>query len=643
MKNIDAAYVVGLHRYNLHLAEERGLRQFIATTRRLVDMKHRVNIPKEYRAIAQEVRTPYMRDTAFRVTSSLTKEDPLLTYKPRDSEDDDSKQAAAIGAAWTAGQFEDMKRLGKRDFVYHSALHLVRDSESVLKLVHRPDAWANFPVRDEDEDAKKYVRRAETYAKTGGVYAPFACRVVDRTQMLFGDGEYGDEWCIEYGEYPLPYLDRRFSPTSEAEPTPETKLGGPPSAGAPGYAGASGDVSLPTLTSGIAGRTIKMEYFDKDTWHVVINGHDAPGFPKPNPYAPYLPYIRAVSYPALYALRYLVPALDALLTMKMNWAYLSAFPVVVMEPMAGVQQMLDSLPAGDPGDPPASMTWKPGKVYFPPSGYTMKFLEPPKTGADVDTMIQELGELINIAGIPNVFRGIGGARQPGYSINQLMAAAQLTYRQLGTALEHQLEDAALLMLHMTKVISGEDNAVPIYVMGQVGDSKQYVGLKAKGGLQKQVAPIDLLGPPKCTFRPVLPTDEQSEAMIGMQLLNAPRQVRPHEIILAKYFQSENPAQELDDIAVEKSLELLMPEVIEDAKRIAGLLPAQATSEAPPGTIGAVKAAEPNDQTNAGQPTVPLLTQAAGAGQPTPGPITMPEPTGGRAAGEFPAAPAGQGR
>lgn len=636
--NIDAAYVVGLHQYALRLGEERGLRIFMNEIRRLVDLKHRVNIPKEYRAIAQEVRTPYLRDTAFRVTASLTKDAPIFTVQARD-DDDDARRASAIGAQWTSAQMSEMSHVSNEDTIYQSALHLVRDSESVIKLVHRPDAWANFPERDTDagETTQKYMNRAEKYAK-GGVVAPFAWRVVDRAQMLFGDGEYGDEWCIEYGEYPLPYLNRQYF-DQPSDPTPETMLGGRPSPGWPGLMSVAGgplDTSWPTQNSGFAGRTIKMEYFDKDTWHVVINGKDAPGFPKPNPYAPYLPYLRAISYPALYPLRYLVPALDSLLTMKMNWAYLSAFPVVVMEPLAGVEQMLDALPAGDPGAPPPSMNWAPGKVYFPPSGYTMKFLEPPKTGGDVDSMIQELGELINIAGIPNVFRGIGGARQPGYSINQLMAAAQLTYRQLAMALERQQENAARLLWHMV----AHTIKNPVYVLGGIEDTKQWVGLKPSGKMQILTAPVDQLGPPKCTFRPVLPTDEQSEAMIGMQLLNAPKQVRPHEIILEKYFQSENPLQEMDDIAIEQSMAMLMPEVVADAKRIAGLLPPP--GEAPPGVVGSPQAApEPNDATNGGEPTIPGLTQQfqpSGAPAPTP----LPAAPGGRPAGAFPGLPPGQG-
>ena len=83
----------------------------------------------------------------------------------------------------------------------------MRDAESVIKMVHRPDAWGNFPRRV-DESAEEYLSKTVEYKK--GSPLPFAMRCVDRLQLIFDDGEWGDTWVVEYGEYAQAYLKQRF-------------------------------------------------------------------------------------------------------------------------------------------------------------------------------------------------------------------------------------------------------------------------------------------------------------------------------------------------------------------------------------------------------------------------------------------------
>lgn len=629
---VTADYVMGLYRWKMRDPEEQGLRRYISESRQLREMSLPVKIPAEYKAITKEVHTPYYRDNGFRVAASLVKDPPILLATARD-EGVDADKAASIGSKWTMAMLSDMNRVANMNITYESALKLVFDSESVIKTVHKPDAWANFPVRAMDEGPRQYAGRVDKHRK-GGVKGPFASRVVDRMQMVFGDGEYGDEWCIEYGEYPRPYLDRAYGTAIDTEVVPVTTIGGTP---VPENYPA--DTRVGGMDNrGMSGRAIKYEYFDAYQWHVVIDGKDAPGFPKPNPYCPFLPYQRAISYPVLYPLRYLVPALDALLTMQQNWAYLSAFPVVVMEPLAGVQAMLDTLPIGDTNEPNPNQTWRPGKIYFPPNDRTMRFLEPPQSGADLRNMISEFRELIDIAGIPSVMRGAGGSRQPGYSINQLLAAGQVTYKQLGDALERQEEMRAAFLWNCVDYTIKDD----VYVLGDDGGSKRWIGLsgKEKAKLTEHVAPVSDLGPPQCTFRPVLPTDEQAEAMIGLQELNSPRQMLSHETILTRRYQLEDPVAELDAIAVETALNApdFQQDMMDQARRELGL---PVKRLAPPPDAGLGGAFTPNDATNSGEATVPLLTQGAGSGQGV-GPNGLPLATGGRVAGSFPGQPSNQG-
>lgn len=466
-KGLTAEDVLGLWAFRRNQSDEQGLRRFIREVRTMVDLQDPVRIPHEYKTITQEVRTPFMRDAWERIASSLCKDTPIITVEPRD-EEIASRRAANIASRFLQQAFHLMDKERNDDLVYQSARALVRDSESVLKVVHRPDAWANFPVRGgqeemgdgQPESADTYLKRTRDFKKSRGVRLPFASRVVDRLETYFGGGEYGDEWVIEYGEYPLPYRGQllygmAYDRDSKQWINPRNMLAGRPYAYGEYQAATAGwDY---TLSSGSAGRCRKWEYWDKDWWAVVIDGHMAPDFPKRNPYAPWLPYFRAVSSPALYSLRYLVPGLNNLLTMKQNWAYLTAFPTPVLEAVAtGDKFSLTDLPLGDDGTKP-KFTWRPGKVSVPPEGYRFDFIKPPPGGADVDALINIFRELIDIAGISSIFRGMSpGSRTPGYAINQLMAAANLEFRMMGEALSRQLESACEFVLHCVQNVINDE-------------------------------------------------------------------------------------------------------------------------------------------------------------------------------------------
>lgn len=625
-KPITAGDVLALYNWKRQDPEEVGLRRWITEIREAVDMRDPISIPKEYKAITQVVRTPFLRDVKERVAASLVNEDPVYAVEPRD-DTIEARKSAAIAGQWTGAMMAAMRKSHPaQDLIHQSALNLVADSESVIKVVHRPEAWANFPVRGElreNESARAFNDRAERHRK-GGVRDPFAGRVVDRLQMVFGDGEYGDEWAIEYGQYPTPYLAAKYGALS-TEIAPVTQIGGEPVP--------EGGISNAVFSGGRGGggQMLKLEYVDAQQWAVVVNGRMAPGFPTVNPYAPFLPWFRAVSLPTLYALKSLVPALNALLTMKMNWAYLTAYPIPVIEALATANAMLESLPVGD-GQAPVPeevWKWKPGKEHFLPPGYTMRFLEPPGTGRDLDQMIADLREMIDIAGVPSVLRGIGGARQPGYAINQLMAAAQLTYRSLGRALGYQQEAIQEFQYHCVRHTIND----AVYVLGEAGDTRRWVGLRPTGRLTEELAAVDALGPAKVTFRPILPTDEQSEAMIGIQVTNPAHPLLSDYTAVKHYFSWVDDADaEADRLSVQKMLAAptIEEQIQSAALRKAGMPLAQGGGVPQP-TETAQSGPLPNDQTNAGEPQIPGLTMPTVPNAPLPG---------GRPAGANPGEPGG---
>lgn len=629
--------------------DEVRLRALARIFRNLVRLNHPVAIPPEYRAIAAEQRTPFVRDAWRRMTAALTKFPPQPHITPRD-ETRDARAAANIGERWVSAAMEAMdKDSNQGSVVFEAVRALVRDGESVIKVVDRTDAWANFPLRSPEEEASAYLSRVANYER--GAPIPFAWRVVDRLQMLFGDGEYGDDWALEYGEYARPYLVRQYGMVESSANgattlvDPATRLGSRP--------------KPEGLLATAAGRSVKIEFFSADYWHVVIDGSDAPGFPRENPYAPRIPYFRARadsdSESPLYSLLFLVPGLDALLTMKLNWSYLSAFPTPVIESVPNQLAPSLDLPTGEDGEE-TKLVWKPGKALDLPPGKTIRFMEPPAGGKDLNDLIGIQRSLIDIAGVDPAFRG-GGPASSGYDTNQRTALQQMVLQQLATASKRQFEQACEFLFWLVQHRIKQ----PVYVLasGAEKDAKKYLAVSPGGDddtVTSSKAPVDQMGPLEFTFRPVLPTDEQAQAMIAMQLTNGPKPLISKRYALERFLNIEDPEGMADEIAVETALDSppLSDMVMENALREAGVAPLQPAGPPPgapgPGGLpggmlppgpGQLEPTMPGDvpgQLAGGLPSVPGVNLPLGP----PVAAGIPGNNGGRPPGAYPGQPPNQG-
>jgi hypothetical protein len=640
---ITASEIQGLYDARLSELSERKLRSTALTFRALTRMEHGVSIPRQYRAISHVTRTPFVRDAWHRVTAALTHEDPIPHIQPLDNTIQ-SRDAANTAEKWTSAAREMLTRELGYDVVYEAPRALIRDGESVIKVVHRPDAWATFPDRYPDEGAEDYSDRAEKYKKKNPL--PFSWKVVDRLQMLFGDGEYGDSWALEYGEYPRPYLSTRYQmPVMDGKlVNPERVLGGTPRPQGYGQSG--------------SGMSVKLEYWDSDCWAVVIDGELAPGFPKPNPFAPRLPYFRAKadsdSESILYSLAFLVPALDRLITMKENWAFLSAYPNPIIESVANPAGTLDD-PLGQDNQA-SSLKWQPGKAIELPVGKTIRFLEPPATGKDLNDMIQLIRAMIDVAGIPSILRGSSMSGDSGYLANQMYAAALSMYRRIALASSRQLEQACEFIWWVVE----HRIKSTVYVLDTgsgKGEGHRWLGMGS--GITSNTNQVDVedIGPLTWTYKPVLPTDETARVMLGIQATNAPKPLVSSRYAREQWANIEDPEGMADEIAVEDEM-ATNPEIkraiVQAAMQEAGLAPPPLPpppeaggpppvmsdpSMLPPGVGGPpgappLMSTEAPGQLGAGMPTAP------GQGMPLAPPVPQGPPTGGGIA--FPGLPAGQG-
>jgi hypothetical protein len=629
--------VMGLYETRKNDGDEGRLRELSSRFRALCRMEHKVEIPEQYRAITKQVRTPFVRDAAHRITSSMISKKPLTHITPLDEAREDYRTAANIAERFDTAMIERLNKEIGRDLDYDLTYAHVRDGESVLKVQHRPDAWANFPERADGEPADAYQERSRDYKR--GADLPIAWRNVDRMSVVYEGGEYGDQWVIEYGEYAKPYLRTRYA-MSDGEGgrliNPSAVLEGKP---APeGW-----------LTSA-TGRSVKVEFWTADEWHVIIDGSEAPGFPKANPYRPYLPYFRAPAYDMeslLYSLMFLVPRMDELLTMKMNWSYLGAYPNPVIETVPNAQGLIAlEAPIGNTGNQAANaqaaLVWKPGKALELGIGQRISFLVPPPVGSDLNEMVQLLKSLIDVAGIPSIMRGMSGSGDSGYLAAQMRAAVEMAYKVSAISLQRQREKA----LEFTHWLIANRVQQTVYVQGwsainnKTGRptrraSRAWLGMAPDSG-GKNIADISKLGPVEVRYRPTAQTDLQADAMIATQLVSAGFYSKRQA--LETRLQEEDPDGILQEVRVEQMIETdpTLKQAVEDAALAKAGLKRQPQANPAAALVNAQ-----------GGPLLPpgpgqLTPSAAGSnvsGMPAVQGVTMPiQP--GRPAGMYPGRPGG---
>ena len=650
----DAGEVIGLYRAQIVEQQEIRLRLLAQTFRRLTQMEHQIDIPAQYRATTKEVRTPFVRDAWLRTTSSLTINKVTTHVEPIDMTDS-SRRSANIGERWFDAATERMSRTTGMDVPYEAVKSLVRDGESVIKTVTRNDAWANFPVMPGDVLADEHSKTVTAFKKKAAF--PFAWRAIDRLQMLFGDGEYGDDWALEYGLYPRPYLSRQYEMQQD---TDTKRLRNRSKKGSEKLTDEDYDRATPANTlgsrpwpegqavSGGSGYAIKYEYFTAKDWHVVIDGSPAPGFPKKNPYAPLIPYSRArpdeIVEPVLYSLLFLGPRLDDLLTMWINWAHLGAFPTPYLKDIPNSNALPGSLesPYGDDAQNTA-FTWTPGKMMELPRGKELAFITAPGVGGDLRQMAEILRGLIDIAGIPSILRGNSLSGDSGYLANQMISAATMMYKRLALASERQLERVAEFMFH---VVSKNYAGNTVIVRSQGIDGHQWLGLRGDGPTTVDTAAIDKLGQTTITFRPILPTMEQANAMIAKQLTDGPNPLDSRRHAMEKWLGYEDPEAIIDEIFVERAMEEepLRGIIMENAIRQSGLLPPAQPAGPAPMVLGPDGMPLPP---TGGPPPLPppggIPAQAQGGLPTLPGSADMAPMPGGMPAGMFPGMPGGPGQ
>jgi hypothetical protein len=226
----------------------------------------------------------------------------------------------------------------------------------------------------------------------------------------------------------------------------------------------------------------------------------------------------------------LIDLLDQIITMELHVAFWSSFPPLVEEDKSqgapGAAGMSgDTVVDPERGQRPdqnRSLDGKiiePGRFYSVPAGRTWRYLVlPAESTAHLERLYAKASSLVDLIGIPSVFRGQGGGGQAGYAIAQLMIAARSLY---GPVVENFTAQVAVCIQYLWwQVWRRFPEGVPVYYPGmpRVGRKKGWKILTPK-----DIAPDAKgagMGTPflACGVKadPLLPVDEAQLEMRGIQ-------------------------------------------------------------------------------------------------------------------------------
>ena len=132
----------------------------------------------------------------------------------------------------------------------------------------------------------------------------------------------------------------------------------------------------------------------------------------------------------LYAVRNEIPQFDFLRTLWANRAYIDVFPQLFAELDAGMDPLRDS--EGNPEKweiEPMTIKQIRGRI-------TNAFKDA-QAGVDYRALIDEVSADIDLATIAGLARGVGGAQQPGYAINQLTQSMRTIWKPIVESRENQ--------------------------------------------------------------------------------------------------------------------------------------------------------------------------------------------------------------
>lgn len=606
--------------------------RMIAEMRALRYQEQSVDIPRQYRGTTKEVRLPLLADQVD-LMAAIIDDSPRVIHVDPMQEGPTAERNASLRERWSEAIIDQVQQELNRAVLSNLSENMCGDGLAVLKVVYRPDHWTDIPDSDKlfgkaaDELAPAEVgklKEGRKQAKRGG-RLPFSWVDVDPMTYMPVYGPTGEvEAAIELTERPI-----RAVLASYNRMLAYKKVGGKHQfipLVALGEADPPGGQDATYNTK----QTVEVwEYWDRHCTMTFVEDvvvkyaeHDTGMVPyfeayaKPNSSRD--PERR--SRPGSYKQKWLVELLNRFWTMMGNVGYLYCYPTPVTE-----SPLDPNIPTGPDGRPP-HIEWEVGKHITLLPGQKLMFVSPPAEHMQLmgDLIQQALRLFDQSSGLGPAIRGVGGADQPGYALQQLIGASLLSLKPAIKQRDWMLARAIAYTWRLVERRIGE----PVPVWGTNPDAD-------KGGRKwLELGPDDIKGYYKVEVesKPLMGQLRISLGAFGASMVKARMMSRGRA--MSELLGIEQPDDELDEIAVDELLETdptLKKQMFEVALKRAGLLPASA----PPGVQPQLPGASPMEAMMGGPPQLPGGMPGAppagpGIGLPLQPPTPpMPGPTQGQ--------------
>jgi hypothetical protein len=384
------------------------------------------DIPAGYKSTAKRVKLPLAADVIDRMVSIINESD-IKIIVPQAEPGITSKRNSSKREKWSDAVIKQMEIELGRHVLNLVTENQIADGIGVLKVIYKPENWSNMPsvksifgegrkVQDLDADEIKELMKKQDNAKKSFAL-PITFVDVDPTTyypFLGPDGKL--ECVIEINERPLRALQSKYRDDSEISSILSHA----------GLAQAEQELkALPMVKT--------WECWTKDYYTFFVNDTPVQQFKNKMGRPPYFECVARerssrdparAFVPPVYQLIEIIESIQNFLTMGQNVMYLFAYPTPITTTPANVE-------IAKGGDlKPKAVKFEVGKHHVLYQGQEIKFLTPPVEHIKVmEQWIDRLWRMYEtLSGLGPALKGIGGADQPGYAINQLIQASMMTLK-----------------------------------------------------------------------------------------------------------------------------------------------------------------------------------------------------------------------
>lgn len=381
-------------------------------------------IPKNFRVTATEFRAPLIRQLVRSSQALMAVRLPIPKRIPLSEDPKDLKTSSEIEKKLSA----IYKRLLRKEDWYGQVTDaLASDGEATWKLTIRKKEWSGTPRKRNARGA--YSEPADAYNKRIGrtrrehfpimvehvaseTYYPMAWDDEGSTEVMEITYREAAPLAHQYGLAPrdgkLVERNGAYGPvTTEKYPR------------ACRYVQYRNTTHNVVMVDGVVVEETEHELGGTDYFHCdfAVNSIKDPTYAT-----------ESIAEPLIR----LQDAIENLITIQGNYAFLAGFPVGVLEPVTE-----DAIPEYDQG---TVIKWEPGGTVQPPLGYRWRWVDPPAAGGDITAVRTFLMEMADRVSLAPILQGEAEQRMSATTASTLIAVGKSVFApglaNLGRGFDH---------------------------------------------------------------------------------------------------------------------------------------------------------------------------------------------------------------